>query len=214
VQAAVRPVGGRWRQAVDVVRFGRVRSQDFAAPQITLGPRGEAIAIWTRTRAKGSVVQAAVRRARGGWRAPIDVSTVGRSGGAAQIAFDPRGSAHAIWQLTPRGADDETTIVQSATRTSNGHWTKPMDISAAGAHASTPKLAVYQRGRAVAVWSRSTRETAIVQSATRAAAGTWQQPIDITATAPGTYAGSADLAVDARGNAVAAWHLTLPSPPR
>jgi hypothetical protein len=210
VQAAVRPVGGRWRQAADVVRFGRVRSQAFAAPQIALGPHGEAIAVWTRTRARGSVVQAAVRRARGAWRAPVDLSTVGRSGGGAQIALDPRGKAHAIWQLTPQGADDETTIVQSATRASNGRWTKPVDLSAAGAHASNPKLAVDQRGRAVAVWSRSTRDAALVQSATRAATGTWQEPVEISAAAPETYAGGADLALDARGNAVAAWHLTLP----
>jgi hypothetical protein len=60
-------------------------------------------------------VQAAVRRARGGWRSPADVSAAGWSGGA-RVAFDARGNALAVWQLTPPGAGDATTLVQRAPR--------------------------------------------------------------------------------------------------
>jgi hypothetical protein len=129
-----------------------------------------------------------------------------------EVALDDRGNALAIWELTPLRASIDTTIAQSATRAANGSWSRPVNISAAGTHASRPVLAVDQRGGAVAAWSSTTRDTAIVQSADRAPAGAWRKPIDISAREPGTYATGVDLAIDARGNAVAAWHLTLPNP--
>ncbi len=212
VQTAVRPAGGRWRAAVDVVRFATVRSQDFSVPQIALGARGEAIAIWTRVTRNGAVVQSAPRRAAGRWGPPVDVSARGRYGGAAQVAFDANANGLAVWQLTPRGADRQTALVQSASRTRDGRWSRPVAISAAGAQASTPTLAVGSRG-AVAVWSRSSRDgTSIVQGADRAPGRGWRTPIALSSTAPGTYAGEPDVAVDARGNVVAAWVLTLPHP--
>ena len=81
-----RPAGGR--APADVVRFARVRSQDFAAPQVAIEARGEAIAIWTRVTRGGAVVQSASRRAGGGWGSPADVSARGRYGATAQVAFD------------------------------------------------------------------------------------------------------------------------------
>ncbi|HEV2060182.1 MAG TPA: hypothetical protein VGR11_12565 [Solirubrobacteraceae bacterium] len=212
VQAAIRPVGGRWRAAVDIVRFGRARSQDFAAPQIALGVRGEAIAVWTRRRARRFIVQSALRPAGDGWRKPLDLSAAGRSGGGARVAFDARGNALAVWQLTPPGTGEETTLVQSAARTASGGWTKAVDISAPGAHATGPVVVVDQRGGAIAAWSRSTHNRSIVQSADRTAGGAWRKPVDVFAGQPGTYAGGVDLAIDAGGNAVAAWGLTLPNP--
>jgi hypothetical protein len=212
VQVATGPVGARWRGAVDVVRFARTRSQDFAAPDIALGARGEAIAVWTRRRAKRVVVQGAVRRARGAWRAPADVSAAGRFGGGARVAFDGHNNALAVWQLTPPGGGDETTLVQSAARTASGRWTRPLALSAAGGHASGPVLVVDQRGAAIAAWSRSTPNGSVVQTADRTARRVWREPVDVSAALPGTYAGGVDLATDRRGNAVAAWTLTLPNP--
>jgi len=158
VQVAVRAAGGRWRAAVDVVRFPGARSQDFAEPQIALDPTGEAIAVWTRarpsarTRANGSVrgprervVQAAVRRPDGRWRAPTDLSAVARNGGHPQVALDARGNALAVWSR------DGT--MQGATRAPNGDWTTPVDISAGGVHAYGPALAVDRRGGAIVLWT-------------------------------------------------------------
>ena len=162
VQSAVRPVGGRWRAAVDVARFARVGSQDFAGPQVALGSAsGEAIAIWTRVRRGGAVVQAASRR-DGRWRTPVDVSAGGRYGGVAQVAFDARGDGLALWQLTPRGAGRQATIVQSATRTRGGRWSRPVDVSPSGVDASTPssrsvRAARWRRGRAPPRMGRSCR---------------------------------------------------------
>ena len=84
-----------------------------------------------------------------------------------------------------------------------------MTLSAAGAQASTPRLAVGARG-AVAVWSLSSLDgSSIVQSADRAPGRGWRKPVALSSTAPDTFAGGPDVAVDARGNVVAAWELTL-----
>ena len=144
------------------------------------------------------------------------------------VAVDARGDAVAVWDYPPTAT---TSIVQGAVRTA-GTWQPPVNLSAAGQNADAADVAVDPRGNAVAVWGRLVRTTpigttSVVQGAVRAAGETWQAPVNISttsqtsairrsattpritkvdiATAGSPGVDSADVAVDAQGNAVAVW---------
>jgi len=86
-----------------------------------------------------------------------------------------------------------------------GSWQAPVDVSRPGDHASGPRVAVDGSGDAVAVWTSSPGENAsavLVQSAARPLGGSWQRPVTISKRGS---ASSPEIAVDAKGNAIAAW---------
>ena len=99
--------------------------------------------------------------------------------------------------------------MQSVVRPAGGTWQAPVDLSAAGQHASSPQVAVDAHGNTVAVWYRFTGPDtgpstgSIVQGAVRPAGGTWQAPVDL---AVGGNVFAAQLAVGAQGDAVAVWN--------
>lgn len=82
-------------------------------------------------------------------------------------------------------------------------WRTPVDISAASGESAPAQVAVDPRGNAVVVWEQSNGNNIIVQVAVRAAGGTWQAPVNLSA--PGRDASDPQVAVDAQGNAVAVW---------
>ncbi|MDP9255485.1 MAG: PKD domain-containing protein, partial [Actinomycetota bacterium] len=83
-------------------------------------------------------------------------------------------------------------------------WLPPMDLVAAGQHALSPQAAFDAQGDAVAVWLSIRGSKFIVQAAVRpAASGVWQAPVDLSAA--GQDAEAPQVAVDARGNALAIW---------
>jgi len=148
VQAAVRPAGGSWPSSpVDV----SLADGSAEAPQVALDAAGNAVAVWQRFGASGSVVQAASRPVGGGWQAPVPLSRTGHDAEAPQVAIGDHGDAVAVWDR----ADGARTIVQAAVRPAGGGWSStPDDLSDAGQSATGAQVAVDGQGDAVATWLR------------------------------------------------------------
>jgi hypothetical protein len=191
-----------WQPAVDVSPAG-----DYAsAPQVTADARGNAIAVWVNAQdGVGSVgiVQSAVRPAGGSWQAPTNISAAGDDGCSPQIAVDALGNAVALW------LDSTRSTVVGAVRAVGGAWLAPTKVSRGGGPSSlsVPRVAVDARGNAVAVWSRAKATESVIQAAVGARTGSWQLSVDIAelSTAAGPEVADPQVAVDARGNAVAVW---------
>lgn len=82
-------------------------------------------------------------------------------------------------------------------------WPAPVDVSAAPFGAAAPEVGADERGDAVAVWQGYTRRGLLVQSAARAAGGSWRRPVDVSSGS--RNARYPELAVGAQGTAVAVW---------
>lgn len=198
VQAVTRPAGGAWRAPVDLADTSSDRDLDHALPDVAISPGGNAVAVWVSAVKLGyGPVQSATRRAGGRWQAPTTISTSRRAFGA-RVTVDARDVATAIWTS---GAS-----VQSARRKADGRWRAPVAVFT-GRHPSAPDVAVDARGDAVAIWGSSTADKGIVQAAVRPAAGRWHRPVEISDSARGDYAGGANLAVGARGDAAVVWSV-------
>ena len=102
-------------------------------------------------------------------------------------------------------------LLAAASAGSAPAWLTPVDLSAASGQTATAQVAVDPRGNAVVVWEQSNGSNIIVQGAVRAAGGTWQAPVDLSA--PGQDASDPQVAVDAQGNAVAGLEPPLTTPP-
>ena len=123
----------------------------------------------------------------------------GQNAEAPQLAVDAAGDAVAVWSRS----NGLNYIVQSATRPAGGGWGAPLDLSAPGADAKAPQVAVDGAGHFVAVWSSSTGpSTAVVQSATGLPGGAWGGQADLSTSGRNDQP---QIAVDSRGDAVAVW---------
>jgi hypothetical protein len=171
------------------------------SPRVAVNARGDAVVVWERLTGPNAVLEAAARPAGGVFGAPVVVSAPGVNAfSPPQVAIDGAGDAVAVW-LWFNGTNY---IVQASTRSgASGAWGKPVDLSAAGRDAATPQVAVDQAGDVVVVWERSDGRTYAVQAASRAAGGSFEAPVQLSA--PGRGAVSPQVAVDGVGNAVAAW---------
>jgi hypothetical protein len=88
-------------------------------------------------------------------------------------------------------------------------WHAPVDVATAGVAISGARVAVDPRGDAVAVWvvgetsgTGAHLPLGFVQAAVRPAGAAWQAPVAISAVRDAV---GADVAIDARGDAIAVW---------
>jgi PKD domain len=195
VQAVTRPAGGVWQSTVDLSATGSNASR----PHVTLDAAGDAVAVWERFNGANEIVQAAGRQAGGTWQAPTNLSEASEDAEEPAVSVDPAGDAVAVWWRY----DGSNEIIQAASRPAGGTWQGPTNLSAPGDGAIEPHVAVDPAGDAVAVWTRYDGSDYIVQSASRAAGGTWGAPADLSTM--GQDAGHAEVGVDAAGDAVAVW---------
>jgi hypothetical protein len=196
IEAASRPTGGSWQAPVDISAIG----QNASEPQVTVDPDGDGVAVWKGSDGANFIVEAASRPAGGSWQAPAAISAAGRNAIEPQVAVDPAGDAKAVWDLY----DGANYIVEAASRPAGGDsWQAPVDLSATGQNALEPQVAVDPGGDAVAVWERYDGADYIVQASTSPAGGSWQAPVDLSAT--GQNALEPQVAVDPDGDAVAVW---------
>ncbi len=90
-------------------------------------------------------------------------------------------------------------------------WLLPaLPLSAAGANADGPAVAVDQAGNAAAIWTRASGPDYFIQSSFRAAGGAWGTPQNLSAASElpmlwPAIAGEAQIAFDGAGNAFAVW---------
>lgn len=118
-----------------------------------------------------------------------------------QVAFDQRQNALVLWA----SSDGTHTIVRSASRSAASHSWQPAEaLTAPGADADEPRLAVDGAGNAFAAWTRSAGGHVVVEAAIRpAATGRWLASQAISA--PDADATGLQIAVNPRGDAIALW---------
>ena len=162
--------------------------------------RTRQVAILSALTILGPLLGAAPAGAAPTWQPVSDLSAIGGAAVKVDLAVDAAGNATAVW-VRDDGTHD---IVQSATRPAGGAWSAPVDLSAPGADAVTPQVAVDPDGHATAVWERADADAYVrVQSAARPPGGAWSAPVDVSVT--GGSARNAQVAVDAAGTATATW---------
>jgi PKD domain len=198
VEATERPAGGDW-SAPQVLSLP---GEEGERSQVTIDAAGTAIAVWiTGDSSAGFVVRSAVRPLGGGWSEPEDVSDSISEAGTPRLALDAANEAVAIWTAFESGAR----IVQGAVRATDGEWSEPDDLSAAGEFVTPlepPDVAIDAAGDAIAVWKLLSGND-VVQAAVRPADGDWAEPDDLSD--PGQNAGQPALAMNDAGGAIAVW---------
>jgi hypothetical protein len=197
VEASLRPVGSSWQRAERLSAPGA----DVRFVSGAVDSRGVALAVWS-TSSGGAVgiVEAASHPAGGRWQPAVRLSEPGGEVLFPSLAVDRRGNAVAVWtQVT----SDKVALVQAARRAAGGPWQAPETLSRARGYDVRPRIAFDRSGNALAVWQHTDGSSIVIQSATRPVDRVWTAPT--TVSGPAGQAFQPNLAVDARGNAVAVW---------
>ncbi len=195
IQAATRPVGGSWSAGTNLSTPG----QQADRPQIAIDAQGNAIAAWERSDGSHYIVQAATRPPGGSWSAPDDLSAAGQNATNPMLAVNPGGEAITVWERY----NGSHFVVQVATRDAGGGWSAATNLSAAAKDGTRPRVALDPGGDAVVLWRSGDGTDLIVETASRPPGSSWSAPAELTA--PGLDAYAPRIAIDAQGNAIAAW---------
>ena len=139
---------------------------------------------------------------------PVDLSEAELNAGSPDVALNPTGDAVVTWSAVTSATVGSKSVVQATVRPAGGAWQAPMDISDHGPEVDEapfePKAAVDPQGNTIAVWEGLDGEDRVIQSAVRPAdSSDWQASVDLSTS--GARAHSAQIAVDAQGNAVSVW---------
>jgi hypothetical protein len=174
---------------------------DFWAPALSVGPMGEAFALWIAIPPGSPEYGGTVQSARydpvaGGWGNPVNLSGAGELCRDPDIGADAHGNAIAAWtyEPLPRSLITRASRYTSAT----GEWVFGIGIPGGG-----PRVTVEPQGDAIVVWTDLEGEPVLNASRYRAATDEWRwwELTTIPAAAP-------DGALDAFGNATVAWYDT------
>jgi len=196
IQASVRRAGGAFGPAVTLSDGGRTAGRD---PDVAIAADGSATAVWSWHDGANTVIQAA-RRAPGGAFPPPGgaqtLSAAGRDASAPRVAMNDRGDTAVVWTRS-NGANR---IAQARVRRAGAAYAGAVNLSASGADAAAPAVALDPAGRATAVWLRANH----VESRFLTAAGALDGGVDDVSDAADA-GGSPSVALDAANNAVAVW---------
>jgi len=176
----------------------------YTAPtDLAVAPDGTVIAAWIRytdASLTTSVAEVAVRPPGAGFGAAQTLSSPTSTVDWAQVAVDESGDAIVVWDEVVGGFQ----IIRAALKApGTGAFGAPQDVSGTGRDASSPAVAI-SNNTAIATWSRNDGSNTIVQAAVKQAASAFFGSAgDLSL--PGQSAWSPAIAMDAAGNAVAAW---------
>jgi len=173
-------------------------------PSAAINTAGDAVVAWPwrNTQTGERHVQAAYRRAGGGWSGPVDLA-VTREGALAphpQVAIDGAGNAVAVWV----GGSGRTSLETATFTRASMAWSRSTTVVPSGA--SDPQLAVDPRGNAVVVWRNEGMRR--IEASVRPVALTWQPRVYVSPADPDLLAVDASaprVGVDEGGRAVAVW---------
>jgi 6-phosphogluconolactonase (cycloisomerase 2 family) len=211
--------GGQWTGAVPIEE----KAGDALFPQLAVDAGGNAIVVWQQ--ATGSHTDIWANRYVGGWSTAAARAIENNDGNAfaPQVALDASGNARAIWFEFDSDASPARNRVWSSRYTvNNDQWGAAAPVEDTPGSATEPRVALDSTGNAVAVWmqvgTRTGSGTPVINIwSSRAATGsdTWDAPVLLEKDDSGD-ARAPSIAMDANGNALAAWHQIRPpagSPP-
>jgi hypothetical protein len=188
IQASSRPAHGSWGPVVSL----SPAAGSSSLPKVGVDASGNAIAIWQQTNSASTAIETADLPAGGSWSMPVAISTPGVSAQRPTLAVNASGDAIAGWQ----SANGQILVAERKF----GVWGSPVVLAPAAFRQGGLHVALNDRGDGAAVWSgRGTTRVA-----TRAEGGSWSAPTTVSTQSEG---GTASIALDDSGNAVAAFAI-------
>jgi len=165
---------------------------------VDVDKQGNATVVWPTD----DGIKSAFRPAGGEWTAPQPISPVGDS--SPDLGTDSAGTATIVW--AGKGT------VEASTRPLGGAFGSAQTLWRSDAYVSAPRLAVDSAGDAIALWVAYESSRFSLEAAFRSANGQFGQPERIFSTAEcgevcGQHIRFFDVAIDPKGNAIAAWTL-------
>jgi hypothetical protein len=176
-------------------------TKDMASvPRVALDSHGDAVAVWLSYDGSEYSIDEATRSGLNGpWQAPVTLEVVGMSlmePPGPGLAVDAQGNAVVVW---PR----EEKVIEAATGTAGGAFQMPKILSETAAAQHAAVVGIDASGNATAVWEDANTGTTLTTVASKPASGEWQTPKALSMA--GENANEPRVAVDPRGDAVAAW---------
>lgn len=200
IQSSVKYQNKDWSTTLDVSIKG-VEGQDSLFPQVLFGNDGETYAIWQKNKGSANVIQFAKKeKANPTWDKPTTISRnkhAGRCCKRPQFAINQYGDLFAVW------INHEKLTVEFALKHFGQNWTEPKDLSDAGKPIQNAKIALDQKGNAIATWTRRIGKNRIVQAAYRKKSGYWEEAVNLSNLEDDALL--PDLSISQTGNAVIAW---------
>lgn len=154
VAAATRRLDGTWTPATSL--SGSMESA--REPDVSIGPRGDAVAVWVGEDSGGVGTFAAESVAGGPWSPAVrlgtgddisrELSRPERAETGADVAVLPDREALAVWSVFDGG----TNRVRLATRSADGTWGTPIDLSAARNESGGAQVAALAGGGGIVAW--------------------------------------------------------------
>jgi RTX calcium-binding nonapeptide repeat (4 copies) len=194
VESAIRPAGGEWSVPLALSAPGEPAFN--ADVEIA---EGQATAVWVAIANRVPVIHSANRTMTGPWSDTLTISRPEGPSSAPSVAVDDHGGAVAAWQW----GDGGNRLIHAAVRSSDGTWSAPEQLSGPGRDATAPVLAMDGAGNALVGWIRGNGIWTAAQIATRPAGGAFSPPRNLSRR--GRNAGSIELAMNRRGDAMVAW---------
>ncbi len=147
VQASFRPAGGSFGAPVSLSTGG----ESATAPRVTIDDAGNATVVWDRYNGVHELVEEATRpAATGSFSKPAVLSNEAEYAIQPFVAVNAEGDTAVTWAAS-NGADH---LVQVAVRPAGGTFDKAVSVSAEGADAQFPQVALDGRGDPSVVWTR------------------------------------------------------------
>ena len=194
VEAAIRPTGGEWSSPEALSNPGE------AAFSADVGIKnGQATAVWVAIESRVPVIRSARRTMTAPWSHSETISDAAGPASAPSVALDDHGGAVAAWQWI----DGANRLIHSAVRSADGNWSTPEQLSGPGRDATPPVVAIDGAGNALVGWIRGNGVWTAAQIAIRPTGGEFGPPRNMSRR--GRNAGSIELAMNRRGDAMVAW---------
>lgn len=209
--SAAKLVTGQWTSPVLVSD----PSQNAAKPSIAVDSKGNAIAIWHAYDVSGSVysnvvVKAAERDSTTStWNTISSLSQPGIRNPATlmtRVAFDKTGNCIALWN---NSYDDETFVLETATRSVSGVWNSPVELLKPNLYAYSADLSATSSGNVAALFMFYNGVALMIQSVETNINGYlndfWSVPITISKDSSNAYPKIAATLTDNKILAEAVW---------
>jgi len=192
IETDFRPAAGAWQAPVLISAAGISSDR----PEIAVDPAGDAVVVWQGLGAGNQLISASVRRAGGGWQAPVTLSETEQVASEPAVAISGGGEATAVWQSS-NGAN---TIIQARSHPSAGGWEAIRRISSSGGHETNPVIAANAAGGLAAAWISNGND---ISGAARRVGSEWGGPSGVPYTE--WQPSSPQIGLDKAGQAVAVW---------
>lgn len=135
------------------------------------------------------------------WGAARRVSPAGTDVEWPGFAIDDDGNVTVVWRASQ---PDGSTAIESVYRPHDGTWGAPVQVAVSAAYGTSPRVAVDDAGRALALWVEEVGATEVAYTADRAADGSWSEPVAVSDPEGRTLYG-AGVSIGLDGDALATW---------